>query len=137
MSSVLDEAVKRVAADPRCVGAMVGATGRPLDPADDDHPYETVCGLRGGHAHVAWLEGHVRGPGWRVLVPRRAARRIGQLPPCITVHPTAAGTLLAVDVSSPFVLRGAVLEAIERSVLDVVGSWAEILALPTPGTDDA
>lgn len=100
------------------LGGVVFASGRPLLRPDFAMPYEAIVGRRGDEPR--WFESHVRSPGFRVLVPAKAARRLGSPTAAIVRTPLAHGILLASGAANPFAYDAADAEAMEREVLPLL-----------------
>jgi hypothetical protein len=115
-------AVVEWAADQRgCIGALLSAQSRPPSLEAPTLPYERLAGTTGGHEHEARAREHVRSPGWCLLVPRAAVKRLAaRAPEGVSVKDMRAGRLLRVDAESPYAMGD--LGALERNLLPVVGT---------------
>lgn len=90
-----------------CVSAVLTAQEPPVSLASPALAYEAFAGNGDEAPSVAWLRGHVRAPGWLVLVPRDAAEALPEVEGSgIEIERVRGGFLARATTESPFVAPG-------------------------------
>ena len=125
ITEVMEAAVVAAANLAGCIGAFLTAQGDGVTYGDSVLAYERLAETSAGAGRAAWLSGHVRAPGWLVLVPGAAAKRLPDKSPAgVRVTKVPAGVLVRAEGKTPYA-QGE-LRAVERYLLSVVGTQAEL-----------
>lgn len=104
-----------------CISAVLTAQGPANSLGAPALAYETVAGTEKAGMRTGWLRTHVRSPGWLVLVPRDAARRVAKnVPAEVSVERVRGGLLARFDAPTPFAMKS--LEPMERWLAPLLGA---------------
>jgi hypothetical protein len=130
LARVMHDAMTRALATEACIGACAIGAGRGRARAWTALPYEIIAGTDAGGLRLAWVRAHVRSPGWRVLVPKDVARRLPKKKPGgVKLWRGAAGVLVGSTAPDVFAQLHQDAEALERYLLDLVGTPRELREL--------
>jgi hypothetical protein len=108
LADMMDDLVRRAAADERCFGAVVLAQASALVLEQRAFAWEYLHDASAHALQTSWQRTHARAPGWRLVVPTNT-----KLPAKPPARFTKRGRLLASSESDPWAVGPADIDAIE------------------------
>lgn len=122
---LMDRIITEAADLPGCVGGFV-TTAKKWWSYDGACPYESLCEIPRSTPNpediADWLREHLRTPGWRVIIPRAAMKKLGAAPPEIELVECLSGKLLILRARSPRSITQSQRRAVEQFLLPALPS---------------
>ncbi len=105
------------------LGGHATAQGVELQGAFHEVPYDTLAQTREGAVTTGWLRTHARTPGWAVLLPKLAGKKLAKTVPArVKRTKLAEGVLVTSTAKDMFTYEAKASAAMERYLLPAFGT---------------